>query len=673
MQSEVRVLTQPRTVRQYHYFYRNTVYRIFRLGEIQGNHKGLPRRKMYLTQKGNAISNKGKSQMNKLTSIEHLRDMGIFSDLDVHFTKLMFSLSDSMDEESLLGIVLASHFTTQGSSCVDLSVLANQSFPLQNDSDIEAIACPILSQWHSSLRKCCVVGSPPNYTPLILNGDRLYLYRYFEYEQQLAAQIRNRCRQQCREVNSDILEEGLSRLFPFQQEISTDQQKIAARNAVLRHVCIISGGPGSGKTSTVIKILALLLEQNPNLNIALAAPTGKAAVRLQEAITQTLPHLNCASSIKEAIPQEAYTIHRLLGSRANSPYFRSHAGNILPYDVVIVDEASMVDLALMTKLAMALSQSARWILLGDKDQLASVESGTVLGDICEAGMGENINNHSHPPNSHSPIKLLDNEVPHSQSLTDSIVLLDKSYRFGENSGIWKLAQAVRQGESEKALRILNSESYPDVNWHNDGLSEGLPSTLISEIVVSFSRCLEENLPDRILQLFEQYRVLCATRRGPYGVEAINRRIREELMKKGLIRPQSRWYHGHPIMITRNDYTLNLFNGDIGIILRNPASHNELQAFFSSREGEIRSFLPNRLPAHETVYAMTIHKSQGSEFDNVLILLPHQFSPLLTRELVYTGITRAKQRVSIWGNEPVLSMAISKKINRSSGLREQLTK
>ncbi len=603
--------------------------------------------------------------------------MGIFSDLDVHFTKLMFSLSDSMDEESLLGVVLASHFTTQGSSCVDLSVLADQSFPLQSDSDIEAIPCPILSQWHSSLRKCCVVGSPPNYTPLILNGDRLYLYRYFEYEQQLAAQIRHRCRQQCREVHPDILEEGLSRLFPFQQGISTDQQKIAARNAVLRHVCIISGGPGSGKTSTVIKILALLLEQNKNLNIALAAPTGKAAVRLQEAITQILPHLNCASSIKEVIPQETYTIHRLLGSRPNSPYFRSHAGNLLPYDVVVVDEASMVDLALMTKLAMALSKSARWILLGDKDQLASVEAGTVLGDICEAGMGENIkNDHSHSPNSHSaqsPINLLDNEAPRSQSLTDSIVLLDKSYRFGENSGIWKLAQAVRQGESENALRILNSESYPDVNWQDLGLSEGLPSSLISEIVVSFSRCLEEKLPDRVLQLFEKYRVLCATRRGPYGVEAINRRIREELNKKGLIRTQSRWYHGNPIMITRNDYTLNLFNGDIGIILRNPASHNELQAFFPSREGEIRSFFPNRLPAHETVYAMTIHKSQGSEFDNVLILLPHQFSPLLSRELVYTGITRAKQRVSIWGNEPVFSMAIHEKISRSSGLREQLTR
>ena len=601
--------------------------------------------------------------MNRLTTIEHLRDVGFFSDLDIHFTKLMLSLSDSMNEESLLGIVLASHFTTQGSSCVDLSMLANQSFPLQSDSNLDAIPCPPLSQWHNSLRKCSVVGSPPNYTPLILNGDRLYLYRYFEYEQQLAAQICNRCHQQYHKVNDDVLAEGLSRLFPFQQNITIDQQKIAARNAVLRHFCIISGGPGSGKTSTVIKILALLLEQNPNLTIALAAPTGKAAVRLQEAIIQILPHLNCASNIKEAIPQEAYTIHRLLGSKSNSPYFRSHATDLLSYDVVVVDEASMVDLALMTKLAMALSKSARWILLGDKDQLASVESGTVLGDICEAGMGENIKNAQvHSLNSKD-----------SQSLTNSIVLLDKSYRFGENSGIWKLAQAVKQGLSEKALRILKSENYLDVNWQHLGLSEGLPSTLISKIVLNFLRCLEENSPKKVLQLFEKYRVLCATRRGTYGVEAINRQIREELSKKGLIRAQSRWYHGHPIMISRNDYTLNLFNGDIGIILRNPASHNELQAFFPSKEGEIRSFLPNRLPTHETAYAMTIHKSQGSEFDNVLILLPYQFSPLLSRELIYTGITRAKQRVDIWGNEPVLSMAISKKISRSSGLREQLIK
>ncbi len=605
--------------------------------------------------------------MNKLITIEHLRDQGIFSDIDVHFVKLMDSLSDDMDEASLLGVVLASHFTTVGSSCVNLNVLANQSFPLQREQGIDTLSCPTLSQWQSSLQNCCVVGSPGDYTPLILDAHRLYLYRYFYYEQQLATQIRSRSRLECHDVNPALLEEGLSRLFPS----SMSTQKIAAKTAVQRHFCIISGGPGSGKTSTVVNILTLLLEQNPNLTIALAAPTGKAKVRLQEAIKQSLDGLNCATSIKKVMPQDAHTIKSLLGSKLNSrlkffslektlaskPYFRHHAGNLLPYNVVVVDEASMVDLALMTKLAQAIPKSARWILLGDKDQLASVEAGTVLGDICEASLSEN----SQENQENAP------------TLQENIVLLDKSYRFSENSGIWKLAQAVKQGQSEKALRILKSENYPDVNWHHLDPSEGLPRALIEQIVIRFTRCLEEKSPEKVLQHFEQLRVLCATRRGPYGVGAINRQIEGELNKKGLIRTKNRWYHGQPIMITRNDYTLKLFNGDIGIILRNPDNRNDLQAFFPSVEGEIRLFWPNRLPEHETVYAMTIHKSQGSEFDNVLILLPQQFSTLLTRELIYTGITRAKQVIHIWGNEQVLSMAVSKKISRTSGLREQLNR
>ncbi|MEN8214775.1 MAG: exodeoxyribonuclease V subunit alpha [Pseudomonadota bacterium] len=567
-----------------------------------------------------------------LTLIENLRDLGIFSDIDVHFAKFMATLSESADDALLLGAVLASHFTGLGSSCVDLKALAAQSFPPLPEPGMDTLPCPSLSQWQEALFNCRVVGQPGDYTPLVLDKHRLYLYRYWDYEQQLAAQIRARCAMQRTDINHDTLKEGLLRLFPSQD------QRLAALAAVLRHFCIISGGPGTGKTSTIVKILTLLLEQNPNFNIALAAPTGKAAARLQEAITLALHDLNCAPTIKAAIPQETYTIHRLLGSLPNSPYFISHAGNLLPYDVVVIDEASMVDLALMAKLAQAIPKSARWILLGDKDQLASVEAGTVLGDICEAGIEE------------------------------SIVLLDKSYRFGEDSGIWTLAQAVKQGQSEKALRILKSDKYPDVNWHHLSLSEELPAVLIEQILSDFSRCLKERQPAKVLQLFNKNIILCALRRGPYGVEAINRKIENEYRRKGLIRGYSRWYHGRPIMITRNDYRLQLFNGDIGIILR---SGYELQAFFPDQAEQVRTFWPNRLPDHETVYAMTIHKSQGSEFDNVLILLPEQFSPVLSRELIYTAMTRARQSVSVWGNEQVFMQAVSQKISRSSGLRDQL--
>jgi exodeoxyribonuclease V alpha subunit len=565
-----------------------------------------------------------------LNEIKQLRNFDIFSDLDVHFSTFITNLSDNKEEELLLGAVLASYFTSLGSSCVDLKRLADDKFfPLQSEAGIKKLSCPNLSQWLATLQKSSVVGKPGDYTPLILDKHRLYLYRYWDYEKQLAAQILARCYQQRTDIKHNILETGLSRLFP----VETDLQKSAAQTAVLRNFCIISGGPGTGKTSTVIKIIALLLEQNPNLRIALAAPTGKAAARLQEAIRQGLHNANIQ------MPQETYTIHRLLGNNSHS--FNNHIDNRLLYDVVIIDEASMVDLALMAKLAQSIPKSSRWILLGDKDQLASVEAGTVLGDICEATV-----------------------------LQQNVIFLEKNYRFGEQSGIWTLAQAVKQGKSDKALSILKSKNYPFVNWHSISSSDHLPVPIIEQIIQNFSSYLQEKQPDKLLAVFDQKRILCAMRKGPYGVEAVNHKIEDELRRKGLIRTNHRWYHGCPIMITRNDYQLQLFNGDVGIILK--GDNYKLQAFFPSPDGKIRVFWPNRLPEHETVYAMTIHKSQGSEFDQVLILLPDQFSPVLSRELIYTGITRAKKRVSIWGDEQVFKAAVLQKIARSSGLREQLS-
>jgi exodeoxyribonuclease V alpha subunit len=292
--------------------------------------------------------------------------------------------------------------------------------------------------------------------------------------------------------------------------------------------------------------------------------------------------------------------------------------------------------------------------LGDKDQLASVEAGTILGDLCEE-MTLEISD----PFTDSPI-----------ALEQHLVLLNKTYRFSEPSGIWALAQAVKAGQSEKALPILKTETYADVEWHHLGLPETMPTILIEKIVAHLADCLAVTEPAKFLQQFEQTRILCAARRGPLGIETVNRQLEEALNRKGLIRPRSRWYHGRPIMITRNDYTLRLFNGDVGVIFKT-GDHDELQAFFPTAEGQLRAFWPNRLPEHETVYALTIHKSQGSEFDNVSILLPTQASTWLTRELVYTAITRARRTVKLWANERVLKAAIGRKINRASGLREAL--
>jgi len=573
-----------------------------------------------------------------LTKIKILYNEGVFSDLDIHFASLMAELSDNSDE-ILLGSALVSYYNNQGSSCINLPLLAGNQFP--SKSDTYTILCPQLSQWEISLKNCSVVGVSGDYTPLILDNHRLYSYRYFYYEQLLATRIHALI--SINDIDYKILSNGLERLFPAQ----TNKQKEAAYLAVTHNFCIISGGPGTGKTATVIKILALLLEQNPNLNLVMVAPTGKAANRLKEAITQTLPLLDCNSTIKAAIPTEAYTIHRLLGSKLNSPYFHFSTNNPLPYDVVVVDEASMIDLALMAKLVQAVPNQAHLILLGDKDQLASVEAGTVLGDICEAGLIQS--NIIHNSQLTVPKSKLDN-------IHSSIILLDKSYRFSEQSGIWKLAQAVKQGDGEMALQVLKSANYPDVEWH----SLDLLTDLIKQISANFS--VLESQPEIALQNFDKFRVLCATRHGPNGILNINQSI------ENYYRHTKQNYHGQPIIIKRNDYHLNLFNGDIGIIFN---IAGQQKAIFLNATGQRREFWPNRLPEYETVYAMTIHKSQGSEFEQVLMILPEQFSPVLTRQLIYTGITRAGKTISIWGNEQIFKQAIATDVNRASGLTEQL--
>ncbi|MEZ5673561.1 MAG: exodeoxyribonuclease V subunit alpha [Thiotrichaceae bacterium] len=355
-----------------------------------------------------------------LTAVETLQQQGILSALDLHLAKFMHRL-DAAHDSILLSVALTSYAVAHGHICLNLAAYAKQPFPVvTQDDEIVPIICPELDRWLSQLHASSIVGSAGEFKPLILQNNYLYFYRYWQYEQQLAYYIRLHLHK-AEAVNFANLENGLQRLFAGSDAL----QQLAARRAVEQNFCIISGGPGTGKTSTVVKILALLLEQNPNLRIAVAAPTGKAAARLQEVITQYKQSLNCDNAIKQAIPQQSYTIHRLLGTKPHSIQFKSNVNNLLPYDVIVVDEASMIDLALMTKLAAAISPSARWILLGDKDQLASVEAGTVLGDICTPS---------------------DN----GSKLQQYTVLLEKSYRFQNNSGIGQLA--VKQGDNDAAMR-----------------------------------------------------------------------------------------------------------------------------------------------------------------------------------------------------------------------------
>jgi exodeoxyribonuclease V alpha subunit len=360
----------------------------------------------------------------------------------------------------------------------------------------------------------------------------------------------------------------------------------------------------------------------------------------------------------------------LLGYLKGSSSFRHNSDNPLPYDVVIVDEASMVSLPLMAKLVDALRHDTRLILLGDRDQLASVEAGAVLGDMCNSGGAEGFS----PDFAALAAEMGGDRLPVQQSIStlgDAVVLLKKSYRFAASSGIGTVGALVNAGDGAAALATFESEQYADISISATPSATALPDALATRILAGFGPYLDATTPEEAFALFAKFRILCAMRGGPFGVEAVNLLVRDRLAKAGMIRPDGRWYAGEPVMITCNDYNLGLFNGDVGLILPDVESGGDLRAFFPSGTGHMRKVLPLRLPEHEPAFAMTVHKSQGSEFDNVLVVLPDRDAPILTRELIYTAITRAKKSVEVLGSEELFTTAVSRRIVRRSGLRERL--
>jgi exodeoxyribonuclease V alpha subunit len=610
-----------------------------------------------------------------LQDIQYLLDHGVFSELDIHFAGLMTRLSGKEDEDVFLAAALVSRATGEGHVCLDLSSVDGEHL-FTGEPGTDGFVCPRLEEWRKKFDSSSVVGRPGDYRPLILDDrSRLYLYRYWDYENILANKISERVASKIERVDLPLLKDGLSKFFSPLENGQTDWQKLAAFVSVLKKFCVVSGGPGTGKSTLIARIIALILEQRKGnaMRISLAAPTGKAAARLQEAIQNGKETLPVEETVKEAVPTEASTIHRLLGTIPGSPYFRHNAENPLPVDMVIVDEASMVDLALMSKFVQALPSDARLILLGDKDQLASVEAGAVLGDICDTGrihgFSRDLLNRFReitgdtadisPGNSSGPV------------IKDSVVELKKNYRFGIESGIRAVSLAVNQGDGNLALRILKSGEYDDIRWKALPEPNALYSVLRENVLHWFKPYLETADPIEIFSLFGRFRILCALRKGPYGVSAQNLLVEQVLRDENLIDTDKRWYRGRPVMITKNDYNLGLFNGDIGIILPDPETDHTLRAFFLSPDWALRSFLPVRLPDHETVYAMTVHKSQGSEFDKALLILPDRHTPVLTRELIYTGITRAKKSIEVWGTERIFVEGVSQRIERSSGLRDGL--
>ncbi|KFX00165.1 exodeoxyribonuclease V subunit alpha [Pectobacterium carotovorum] len=597
--------------------------------------------------------------------------------LDVQFARM---LADETQPDLLLAAACLSAHSGAGHVCLPLENLQAQTLfdgrePELAQQLLAGTGLNTVAAWQQRLLASDAVSDGSQPTPLVLQGEKLYLQRSWQSEGRVARFIASE--RDTIPVDEPAIRAVLDRLFPDTDE-EINWQKVAAAVALTRRIAVISGGPGTGKTTTVAKLLAALIELNTGdaLRIQLAAPTGKAAARLTESLGQALHRLAVDPRLREAFPHEATTLHRLLGAVTDSQRLRHHQDNPLHLDVLIVDEASMVDLPMMANVIAALPPHARIIFLGDRDQLASVEAGAVLGDICrfaEAGYSR--------ARAQQLQRLtcctLDDSGPEGQSTVgDSICLLRRSYRFDPHSGIGQLALAVNGGDDARVRAVLNGE-FADITCS--------PLTEAEEYQAMLAQCVEGYrdylqlvaagaTPDAVLLAFQRYRQLCALREGPFGVAGLNQRIEQALHQAGLIQrsrnPLNRWYPGRPVMIERNDAALGLFNGDIGIAMIGESG--ELRVFFPLPNGETKDVTPSRLPPHDTAYAMTVHKSQGSEFDHTALVLPNHYLPVLTRELVYTAITRARQRLSLYTDVRILCRAVKTPTQRYSGLEERIS-
>lgn len=577
------------------------------------------------------------------------------ADIDRHFADFVCRLGGSGDPVLWRAAALASNATGRGNICLDLSLLGAEA-----------------EDWAERLHAFPVVGRPGEVAPLVLDqSGRLYLHRYWEYESRLAENILSLAAAGTG-IDVELLQDGLRRLFPQAAEREPDWQRIAALTAVCRKFAVISGGPGTGKTSTVVKILVLLLEQakGEKCRILLAAPTGKAAARLAESIRAAKGRLDSPPEVLLRIPEEVSTIHRLLGYNPRTATFRHNRGNPLPCRVIVVDEASMVDLPLMAKLVDAMPTDARLLLLGDKDQLASVEAGAVLGDICDTGhvhsfsvpfrdFVERTGGEALPPGREGE----------AASLCDSVVVLTRSYRFDGDSGIGELSRLINEGRGKEALALLKGGMHAELGWRDLPPPAEMESQLRARVVAGYGTYLAAKEPAQVLDAFNSFRILCALRKGPYGMEGLNAQAEKALCLRG--RDVELWYAGRPVMVTGNDYALRLFNGDTGVVLSDPTGGERLHAYFPDPSGGVRKLHPLRLPGHETVFAMTVHKSQGSEFDRLLLILPDRPLEVVTRELIYTAITRARKGVEIWGRDEAFLDAVARRVQRRSGLRDIL--
>lgn len=637
-----------------------------------------------------------------LNLLQTLNDQGVISLGDYYFAKLIADKQPAEQPESTknLAILLAAlcswHYA-QGNTCVALDkTLTRNLFGLAyraTETDFLAeiqqkIDFLPLEQWQRALLGNVAFTQDPihHIAPLAFQFDALYFYRIWQDEYRVAQYVKNTLKNH-RTLNFsfEAIREKLSVYFP-QHAADIDWQKVAVATAIKSPFTVITGGPGTGKTTTVTRLLLVLQELYAHkLHIKLVAPTGKAASRLEESIQQALCFLQqsmgLSESLLQSVPQKASTLHSLLGVNAFNDNTRHNAHNPLQLDVLVVDETSMIDLPLMAKLVNALKPETRLILLGDQAQLASVEAGAVLGELAQwSGL----------PYSNEQADYLKQttgyDVPsggEGNPMRDCLCHLTFSRRFDKDSGIGKLAELVQRGKADESLALFSD--YPQELHFHPFHTEQSESDLVREVVQSavenyrvyltelralqgkgadLNKLNEEGktLAEAIQARFNSTRFLTALRASPLGVENLNKEIALALRRENLLwfRNEQDWYIGKPIMITENDHNVRLYNGDIGLCLAKG------KVWFGNRE-----VLTSRIPAHEPAFMMTIHKSQGSEFDHTLMVLPTEPNPVLSRELVFTGVTRAKKQLTVFADEKIWKMAVRQTVQRQSGLGKLL--
>jgi exodeoxyribonuclease V alpha subunit len=622
--------------------------------------------------------------------LEQLVELKAVGPLDHHFARLLERRAGVEDERVLAAAALAGSATTRGHVCVELNKVGpvlEREFAGEADGDEasdqpKVPTLPEAAAWRAAVAGATEAVRTPGEdrpTPLVLDGDALYLDRLWIHQRQLVAAIEARRPAKAEGGDPAAVRALLGRLFKLDDPRNARQIEAVA-TAVARPFTVVAGGPGTGKTAVVVRLLAMLTElarkdDRPPPRVALMAPTGKAAARLTESIRATRDRW-IPEDLRADITDEASTIHRRLKISPKTGRPRFDADNPLPVDLVVVDEASMVALPLMARVFAAVPSGARLVLLGDPDQLVSVEMGAVLGDIRKAASGlksKALELQLAPFGVTVPA----NEVGDAKEpvLADSLVTLEYAWRYEEaGADIEALAAAINDGDPKAAVELLEDDDHPGVRLVKPGRGRtGFLRTLKGLTFDPIKAMVAERDPAEALAAQRKFRVLCAHRRTHRGVETVNEEVESWLEDRGAVRLDGPHYVGRPLLVGSNDPRHKLYNGDVGVVLADPDRPDERCAWFEGSEGEVRRFSLAVLPEHATVYATTVHKSQGSEYDEVVVVLPERPSPLLTRELLYTAVTRAKAKVTIVGEADRVIEAVEKPSRRMSGLSTALAR